>query len=300
MIFYCALSIGRVFSATIKTCPNVHQVHDVVLTIEMSINMQNNEQTEYKTVRGLTRGLMLLNMLNKLDGGASVGLLETLQEEGYVRRSPSDDSFRLTIKVRQLSEGFRDEQWISALAAPLLGDLLREVVWPTDVSTLDVDAMVVRETTHRFSRLSFHRAMVGRRLPLLKTASGLTWLAFCPEQERKELIEMLASRPGDDYQLAREPLKLQAILARARKEGYGQNYRGWDQEEKIASIAVPLRSEQRVIGCLNLVYMASAMTIEQAAEKHLPALQRVAKQIEEGVESQAILVAGRRSGVHLR
>lgn len=39
-------------------------------------------------------------------------------------RSPSDDSFRLTIKVRQLSEGFRDEQWISALAAPLLGDLL--------------------------------------------------------------------------------------------------------------------------------------------------------------------------------
>ncbi|HBC0830949.1 TPA: DNA-binding transcriptional activator MhpR, partial [Escherichia coli] len=225
---------------------------------------------------------------------------ETLLEEGYVRRSTSDDSFRLTIKVRQLSEGFRDEQWISALAAPLLGDLLREVVWPTDVSTLDVDAMVVRETTHRFSRLSFHRAMVGRRLPLLKTASGLTWLAFCPEQERKELIEMLASRPGDDYQLAREPLKLEAILARARKEGYGQNYRGWDQEEKIASIAVPLRSEQRVIGCLNLVYMASAMTIEQAAEKHLPALQRVAKQIEEGVESQAILVAGRRSGVHLR
>lgn len=143
MIFYCALSIGRVFSATIKTCPNVHQVHHVVLTIEMSINMQNNEQTEYKTVRGLTRGLMLLNMLNKLDGGASVGLLaelsglhrttvrrllETLQEEGYVRRSPSDDSFRLTIKVRQLSEGFRDEQWISALTAPLLGDLLREVV----------------------------------------------------------------------------------------------------------------------------------------------------------------------------
>lgn len=111
---------------------------------------------------------------------------------------------------------------------------------------------------------------------------------------------MLASRPGDDYQLAREPLKLEAILARARKRGYGQNYRGWDQEEKIASIAVPLRSEQRVIGCLNLVYMASAMTIEQAAEKHLPALQRVAKQIEEGVESQAILVAGRRSGVHLR
>ncbi|MGA0525634.1 helix-turn-helix domain-containing protein, partial [Escherichia coli] len=62
--------------------------------------MQNNDKTEYKTVSGLTRGLLLLNMLNKLDCGASVGLLaelsglhrnnvrrllETLQEEGYVR-----------------------------------------------------------------------------------------------------------------------------------------------------------------------------------------------------------------------
>lgn len=283
-------------------------MHHIVLPVDLSINMKNDDGTEYKTVRGLTRGLMLLNMLNRLDGGASVGLLaelsglhrttvrrllETLQDEGYVRRSLSDDSFRLTIKVRQLSEGFRDEQWISALAAPLLGDLLREVIWPTDVSTLDVDAMVVRETTHRFSRLSFHRAMVGRRLPLLKTASGLTWLAFCPENERQELIEMLASRPGEEFQLAREPLKLNAILSRARKDGFGQNYRGWDQEEKIASIAVPIRSEQRVIGCLNLVYMASAMTIEQAAEKHLPALQKVAKQIEDGIESQEILVAGR-------
>lgn len=53
---------------------------------------------------------------------------------------------------------------------------------------------------------------------------------------------MLASRPGDDYQLAREPLKLEAILGAQRaKEGYGQNYRGWDQEEKIASIADSLQ-----------------------------------------------------------
>lgn len=315
MTFYCVLSIGRVFSATIKTCPNVHQEHHFVLTIEMSINYQNNEQTEYKTGRLLTRPLMLLNMLNKLDGGASVGLLaelsglnrtivrrllETGQEEGYVRRSPTDDSFRLTIKVRQLSEGFRDEQWITIRRLPLLGDALREVVWPTDVSTLDVDAMVGRETTHRFTKDLFHRAMVGRRLPLLKTISGLTWLAFCPEQDRKELIEMLLSRPGDDYQLKLEPLKLEAILAKPRKDGYGQNYRLWEMDDKIANIALPGRSEQRVIGCLNLVYMASPMTIEQAAEKHLPPLQRVAKQGEEGVESQAILVAGRRSGWHLR
>ncbi|PLL43414.1 transcriptional regulator, partial [Klebsiella pneumoniae] len=104
--------------------------------------MRDNESAAYKTVRGLSRGLLLLKLLNKFDGGATPGLLaefsglhrttvrrllETLQEEGFVRRSRSDDSFRLTINVRQLSDGFRDEHWISALATPLLGELLREV-----------------------------------------------------------------------------------------------------------------------------------------------------------------------------
>ncbi|HHS9744234.1 TPA: DNA-binding transcriptional regulator [Raoultella ornithinolytica] len=262
--------------------------------------MRESRQADYKTVRGLSRGLLLLNLLNKFDGGATVGtlaefsglhrttvrrLLETLQEEGYVRRSQSDDSFRLTLKIRQLSEGFRDEHWISALATPLLGELLREVLWPTDISTLDVDAMVVRETTHRFSRLSFHRA---RRLPLLLTASGLTWLAFAPDHERQAMIEILAARPEEEYQLAREPEKLAAILERTRRQGYGENFRGWQQEEKIASIAVPIRSQQRVIGCLNLVYMAKAMSLEQAAQKYLAPLQKVAAQIESRMTEEAV------------
>jgi len=257
--------------------------------------------TEYKTVRGLTRGLLLLNTLNRLDGGACVGklaeltglhrttvrrLLETLQEEGYVRRSESDDSFRLSMKVRELSEGFRDEQWISQLAAPLLAELLQEVHWPTDICTLDVDAMVIRETTHRFSRLSFHRSMVGRRLPLLLTATGLAYLAFCPDAKRESIIELLAKRDDEEGRLARNPVALDNLLRRTRRLGYGENYGSWNSEERIASIAVPICGEQRVYGCLNLVYVLKAMTIEQAAQRYLPALQRVAATIEQGIRER--------------
>ncbi|PLN71827.1 transcriptional regulator, partial [Klebsiella quasipneumoniae] len=102
------------------------------------------------------------------------------------------------------------------------------------------------------------------------------------------LLSMLAARPEAEYQLAREPERLAAILARTRQNGYGENFRGWRQEEKIASIAVPVCSQQRVIGCLNLVYIASAMTIEQAALKHLSALQRVAGQIEARMEDEEV------------
>lgn len=58
--------------------------------------MHDDGSTAYKTVRGLSRGLLLLKLLNKFDGGATPGLLaefsglhrttvrrllETLQEE---------------------------------------------------------------------------------------------------------------------------------------------------------------------------------------------------------------------------
>ena len=260
--------------------------------------MKKARDSDYKTVRGLSRGLSLLNALNRVDGGASPTilaemtglhrttvrrLLETLQDEGYVRRSESDDSFRLSMKVRELSEGFRDEQWISAIAAPLLAELLQEVVWPTDICTLDVDAMVVRETTHRFSRLSFHRSMVGRRLPLLQTATGLTYLAFCDDAEREQILALLSHREGPEFRLAQDPVRLESMLRKVRNRGYGENFMAWNQEEKIASIAVPVRTGDRLLGCLNLVYVAKAMPIEEAASRYLVALQRTAMSIEEGL-----------------
>lgn len=273
--------------------------------------MSDKNASGYSTVRGLTRGLELLNTLNRIDGGASASqlaertglhrttvkrLLETLADEGYLFRSPSDDSYRLTMKVRELSEGFRDEQWISRVAAPLLAELLQEVVWPTDLCTLDVDAMVVRETTHRFSRLSFHRSMVGRRLPLLETATGLAYMAFCPDAEREQLIALLASQPSPDTQLARQPAKLDNLLRRTRRKGYGENFMNWNREERIASIAVPVRAGERLVGCLNLVYIAKAMSIDQAAERYLGALLRTAQKIEQALLEQEPQTNAEQSG----
>ncbi|NWL19005.1 DNA-binding transcriptional regulator [Pseudomonas umsongensis] len=252
-------------------------------------------ETEYKSVRGLMRGLALINSLNRFDGGASTAqlaersglhrttvrrLLETLQAEGYVRRSESDDSYRLTLKVRELSEGFRDEQWISSIAAPLLGELLQEVVWPTDLCTLDGDAMVIRETTHRFSRLSFHRSMVGRRLPLLMTATGRAYFAFCPPTEREELIELMISRDDEQSPLAADRRFVDRLVQHTVAKGYGENNSHWGQERKIAAIAIPITFEARLMGCLNLVYIAKAMSVEEAARRYLPAMQGVVQKIQ--------------------
>lgn len=253
---------------------------------------------EYKTVRGFTRGLEVLQALNRLPAGGSptklaqlTGLhratirrsLETLLDSGYVRRSPSDDSFHLTRKVRELSDGFSEEDWISECAAPLLGELLHEVLWPSDLLTFDVDAMVVRESTHRFSRLSFHRAMVGRRMPLLQTAAGIAYLAFCPEDERTRILEILSNRTDDpSCTLARQPRELAQRLGWTRERGYGENYQSWSEDAKVAAVAVPIHhANGQLLGCLNVIYLAKAMPMAQAVQRYLPALQHTARRIQQ-------------------
>lgn len=190
--------------------------------------------TTYTNVRGLARGLQVLRTLNAMDDGRATSqqiadltglhrttvrrLLETLMEEGFVRRSASDDSFRLTLAVRSLSEGFTDTERIATVAPPIMGQLLQRVAWPSDLTTPDGDAMIIRETTHRFSRLSFHRAMVGRRLPILLTAAGRAYFATCPDEEREDILELLRSGAGGEEQqaFARNDAPYASDPARAR------------------------------------------------------------------------------------
>jgi IclR family mhp operon transcriptional activator len=257
---------------------------------------QEEKETEYKSVRGLIRGLAVLHAMSRASGSAAINqisqetglhrttvrrLLETLQHEGYIKRHSSEDSlYQLTLKVRELSEGFRDEQWISSLASPVLGSLLQKVHWPTDLCTLDVDAMLVRETTHKFSRLSFNQAMVGRRLPMLYTSVGRAYLSFCPDEEREAILNLLRAREDEEGALARDETYIRRLVEHTRKTGYGENYAHWQSEKRIAAIALPVFNGEKVAACLSLVYVAKAMTIQDAAKRYLPMLKDAVGQIE--------------------
>jgi IclR family mhp operon transcriptional activator len=257
---------------------------------------QEEKETEYKSVRGLIRGLAVLNAMSRASGSAAINqisqetglhrttvrrLLETLQHEGYVKRHSSEDSlYQLTLKVRELSEGFRDEQWISSLASPVLGSLLQKVHWPTDLCTLDVDAMLVRETTHKFSRLSFNQAMIGRRLPMLYTSVGRAYISFCPDDEREAILDLLRAREDEEGALARDESYIRRLIEHTRKTGYGENYAHWQSEKRIAAIALPVFKGEKVAACLSLVYVAKAMTIQDAAKRYLPMLKEAVGQIE--------------------
>lgn len=256
------------------------------------------EPQPYKEVRGLVRGLELLRAMNRLPGGiASTSelarlceldrtttkrLLETLRQLGLVRQGDRDGQYNLTFEVRSLSEGFEDEAWVVKVATPAMQTAARELMWPCDLGTAEAGFMVVRESTHRWSALSQHRAMIGERLPLLATAIGRAYLSACGEVEREGLLELLRVRSDWIGEQARDKRRVAALLAATRRRGFSLNEGEWIREAGFAAIAVPVFAGPRLLAALNMVFPKGAIAPAELRRRYLPALQRLAGSIGEG------------------
>ncbi|MBS0562138.1 MAG: helix-turn-helix domain-containing protein [Proteobacteria bacterium] len=252
-----------------------------------------------KPIRAFARGLAVLAALNR-HGSASAltlaretgvpratvyRLLQTLLDEGYVGRGSADDRFHLRLKVRGLSGGFEDEQWIAAVAGPVLTELTRRISWPCDVATLEGLKMVIRETTHPIAPLSIDRNMAGQELPILASSSGMAYIAFAPPQERAALLALLARSDDAADALARDPAQAARLIAATRRRGYGLRQGGkiWPH---TGAVALPIRAGRRVLGCINAIWMARALSHEEGVSRCLGPLREAQSSIERQIAAQ--------------
>jgi IclR family mhp operon transcriptional activator len=243
------------------------------------------------SVRALERGLALLVAMNRrklpsvvelardtrLPRPTVYRLLETLSGVGFVTRTRPLDRYCLTSQVRALSDGFAEDDWIAGIAAPLMTELTRELIWPAALMTFEEGRMLVRETTHEASTLSVDHGMVGRSLPMLRTAAGRCYLALCPAKERRAILALLSRSRAPEDRLARETLRLTKLLDSIRTKGYAIQDR--EINPKTTGLAVPIRLGSRVLGSLSLIWISSAMTIENAEQRLLPSLLAIAGRI---------------------
>lgn len=256
----------------------------------------------YREVRGLARGLAVLRALNMAPGGLSSvaalaretglhrttvkRLMETLRSEGLVHQKDDGASYSLGFEVRRLSEGYVATDWIDLIAAPAMHRHLRSLAWPSDLATPDGGFMIVRESTHRASNLSQHRATIGIRIPMLVSSLGRAWLSFCEEQEREATLALLRNRSDETGTMARDKRYVNRVISETRKQGYAINRGEWAAESSVIAIAFPIRVGHQVAGAINLVLQKDAVADRQIRTHYVPLLRKLAAEISESTFAQ--------------
>ncbi len=245
-----------------------------------------------RPIRALLRGLEVLHVLNQHNGATvsevastidlprttTYRILETLCVAGYAYRAASDERYRLTIMVRGLSDGFDDEAWVTQIARPYMYELCREIVWPVAIATLSGSSMMIRQTTDHESPLAVEKRGPGFRVPMLGSASGLAYLAFCPKEQRDTLLEILARSRKEADKPARNKTRVYETLVETRKHGFAVSRRARRVSDEI-SVAVPIFAEDRLLATLITRFSSTAVDIAEAEKRFVPKLQAVAQRI---------------------
>jgi IclR family mhp operon transcriptional activator len=141
--------------------------------------------------------------------------------------------------------------------------------------------MMVRDSTHSLTPLTFHVYYPGYTLPMLESSSGKAYLAFCPDDERDAL---LSTFQVSDLAMDGAPVRLGDIpklLDRIRRDGYATHRRTRHTENpgKTSSISTPVFAGEHLIGTLTLIFFASAMPMETAIAQFAEPLKQTAKMV---------------------
>jgi IclR family transcriptional regulator, mhp operon transcriptional activator len=251
------------------------------------------ERESTRPIRALNRGLDVLTTLNGLQrasintlAGAvrlprttTYRILETLRLAGYVVRDPHDECYRPTIMVRALSDGFDDAAMVAHIAKPHLAALGAQIVWPVAIATRSGAAMMIRETTDPDSPLALEQIRAGVRVPMLASAAGRAYLAFCTDPERDALLELLSRSSLPEDRPARNRIEVERLLNETRTQGFGMAQRPRRVSEET-SLAIPVRAKDRVLATVTVRYAATAVPLRTAVEQFLPKMRAVAGRIE--------------------
>ncbi|NVE93473.1 IclR family transcriptional regulator domain-containing protein [Altererythrobacter lutimaris] len=247
-------------------------------------------------IRAISRGLSVLTTVNR-DGPISMmdiaraaqvpyptacRIIQTLLHEGMVEKEPHRKRYRVTSLVQTLSTGYQTEDMLVSAAREHIETLCQELSWPISIATRVGTRMMVRDSTHKMTSLTFSHYFPGYTLPIAECATGKVHLAFCDDEEREAILEGLKAIETESSHMGLVLMGDDYMLTKIRKDGYAMQIRNVYNADpgKTSSIAVPLfDGNDQLIGSLALIFFASAMNGDEAVAKYLKPMQDTARAI---------------------
>jgi IclR family mhp operon transcriptional activator len=262
----------------------------------MEVLMESNQQ-----LQSLKRGLKALTLFNDT-GALTVSalareievprttahrILDTLVSEGYVERMPSGYGFKLTSQVKQLSEGYDEEFWVSLGATPLIEQLSEDIRWPLAVTTPRGDYMLLRVCTDHLSPLTFRKHRAGYKAPMMYTAAGHVYLAFCSPRQQKLTLDIILNSSHPLQKSARDTVSLGYLMDKIRRQGF---FVLEHSELAESNIAVPVLVDGTAIGSITMRYIKGALKPHQVVDDYLAHLQATARRIGDAYRAEAAAI----------
>lgn len=204
-----------------------------------------------------------------------VRLLHTLIALGYATRLSRQQGYRLTDRVLGLSESIRFVDHLVDAAIPHMSRFTSEHGWPLYLATLSYGAITIRHSTAPESPRAFEGAELNAKRPMLISALGRAWLAFCSEEERRSILRDIGGLTR------RQETALDEQLARVRQEGWA--FTRLSRPTRLHGIAVPVMQEgvqgNRIVASLTMRFPRSAISEAEAAQRFGRRLQALARAI---------------------
>jgi IclR family mhp operon transcriptional activator len=246
----------------------------------------------FEPVRAITRGLTILRLISeegpvtatdlaraaKLPQPTVVRILETLIESRYVYRRSDGMTFGITARTKTLSSGYDANSRMLQLAEPLIEELRAEIGWPSNLATLEDNAMIIVYTNRNAKGLSIP-GRLGARIPLLATGVGIVQLAGLPAPELK--VQLARLRMSQEAWDSAPELwdTLDERLSAARRDGYAfahERYLDAIYQSQIWAVAVPILVNGKTAAAVSSLVLRAAGQRQRLLAQILPPLRRAA------------------------
>lgn len=257
-------------------------------------------------IRSITRSISALKAINR-HGSLSMmeiaraaevpyptacRIVQTLVYEGLIEQEPARKRYRPTALVQTLATGYQDDDQLVQIARPHIVALTAKVGWPVSIAVRVGREMMLRDSTHANSSLTFERYYPGFTLPILDSASGKVSMAFAPDEEREMILRfMRVSQEIDPAYLATAEVSLD--VERIRSDGYavqGRNHFNLTPG-KTSSIAVPIFKNGRFEAAMTMVFFVAAMRLTDALETYLADIKATAAAISHDLSNNYAIAA---------
>lgn len=254
--------------------------------------------------RSVTRALKVLQVVNRagslnmmqiakavdLPYPTTCRLVNTLVEEGVIEQETLRKHYRPTALAQSLSCGYHAHSRLATIARPHIQAMTCETGWPVAVTSRISKYMVIQESTHALTTMTFSEYTPGYAMPILSSASGLAYMAFVSPIIRKDILEQTDFDQVDNHASDIIEQRGEAYFESIRNEGFAFYVRSPHTKDpgKTSSIALPLFKGNDVAGSMAMSFFARVMTVEEAYAKYGELMRKTQMAISKDLEQMRL------------